>query len=303
MPDNYYSISNFIDFAIKHIWKATIIELVVILATIIWLLGLPDIYRSEVTIAPTEHAQGGGFSAGGLGGIASLAGLSLGEESVSQVTIATSVIQSRIFANSFIVKHEMAVPLVAAVEWDTEMEKLIIDPAKYDIEGSKWTRSVSPPRKQIPSDLELYEYYQNAIEIESKDNGLITISFEHISPILSAKWAGDIVDEINKVMREREVEKVSKNIQYLEEQAQKAQNVEIRASMYALIQDQYEKLMLAEANKEYIFYVIDPAIVPEMKDSPKRTFILVFVTLLVSFVVFCAYLIAFLFRPINNNKE
>lgn len=197
----------------------------------------------------------------------------------------------------------MEVPLVAAVEWDTELEKLIIDPEKYDVEGAKWIRNVSPPRKQIPSDLELYEYYQDAIEIESKENGLISISFEHVSPILSAKWAGDIVDEINKVMREREVEKVSKNIQYLEEQAQKAQNVEIRASMYSLIQEQYEKLMLAEANKEYIFYVIDPAIVPEMKDSPKRTFILVFVTLLISFILFCAYLLAFIFRPINIHKE
>ena len=49
---------------------------------------------------------------------------------------------------------------------------------------------------------------------------------------------------------------------------------------FELIQSQTETIMLAKVREEYLFKVIDPAIVPEQKYGPKRALICVLGTLL-----------------------
>ena len=47
---------------------------------------------------------------------------------------------------------------------------------------------------------------------------------------------------------------------------------------YELIQKQTEKIMLAEIREEYVFKIIDPAIIPEKKAEPRRSVICITIT-------------------------
>ncbi len=47
----------------------------------------------------------------------------------------------------------------------------------------------------------------------------------------------------------------------------------MQSTFYKLIEEQTKSLMLAEVQEEFVFRVIDPAVVPELKDSPKRALI------------------------------
>lgn len=65
----------------------------------------------------------------------------------------------------------------------------------------------------------------------------------------------------------------------------------MQSTFYKLIEEQTKSLMLAEVQDEFVFKVVDPAVVPEVKDSPKRALICIvfsFVGLLlgVLFVLF-----------------
>lgn len=294
-----YSLLSFFRYLIaKGIYGAGLTIVVTILC-IAWLFSIPNTYKSEVLLSPTEQSRGNnlGASAGQLGGLASLAGISLGNESISNTTLAISVLESRNFAQRFIASQSMSVPLVAAESWDAVNEQLTIDNEIYDQKQQVWVRKVNPPRNAKPSDYELYEYYRDVLDIRELESGLISISFEHISPVLAAKWTEAIIVDINMFMRDREILKVRNNIQYLTEQAETTSNAEVKSSIYNLIQEQYKDLMLAEVNEDFVFNIVDPAVVPELKESPKRALIFVILLVLWLLMVFCVYLTIFLFQP------
>jgi LPS O-antigen subunit length determinant protein (WzzB/FepE family) len=43
--------------------------------------------------------------------------------------------------------------------------------------------------------------------------------------------------------------------------------------LFSLIEEQTKTLMLANVRDEYVFSTVDPAVVPELKDKPKRSLI------------------------------
>ena len=49
---------------------------------------------------------------------------------------------------------------------------------------------------------------------------------------------------------------------------------------YQLIEEQTKTIMLANVRKDYVFKTIDPAIIPEEKDKPKRALIVILGTML-----------------------
>jgi len=61
------------------------------------------------------------------------------------------------------------------------------------------------------------------------------------------------------------------NIGYLEKQISKTALTGMRDVFYILVEDQIKKRMLAEVSSEYVFKFISPAMVPEIKFSPKRS--------------------------------
>ncbi|MCP9760854.1 LPS O-antigen length regulator, partial [Aquitalea sp. S1-19] len=79
-------------------------------------LNMPNIYQSKVLLAPAESESGGGLAAlaGQMGGLASLAGVSLGEGKAGKSDIAVEIGKSRQFVTRFIRSHQLEVPLMAA---------------------------------------------------------------------------------------------------------------------------------------------------------------------------------------------
>jgi uncharacterized protein involved in exopolysaccharide biosynthesis len=63
----------------------------------------------------------------------------------------------------------------------------------------------------------------------------------------------------------------SRNVAYLNKQISQTSSVEIQKALYNLIESETKTLMLANARAEYAFRVVDPAVVPEVRNSPKRT--------------------------------
>ena len=69
---------------------------------------------------------------------------------------------------------------------------------------------------------------------------------------------------------------------------------------YQLIENETRTVMLANAQQEYVFNTIDPAVVPQEKSEPKRALIAIMATLLGGiFGVFAVFVSAF----IRNAKQ
>lgn len=271
-----------------NLWKGKFIILVVTVlfgvASIIYALSLPNIYKADTLLAPAETSSSGGLSkiAGQLGGLATLAGVSLGGSESSQTDLAIQVLTSRKFINNFISSHGLLVPLMAVKGWDMEKNTLILDNEVYDSESSTWIRQPDGMRGPIPTAQEAYEIFiKDIIKVsENKDSGLYTISISHNSPFIAQQWLLWLIDDLNNVMRERTIAETSKNLEYLNLQLEKTSVADMQSTFYKLIEEQTKSLMLAEVQEEFVFKMIDPPVIPEVKAEPKRALICILGTLL-----------------------
>ncbi|WP_462056693.1 Wzz/FepE/Etk N-terminal domain-containing protein [Vibrio parahaemolyticus] len=288
----------------KALWKG---KWIIVVATFIFAIGsvlyslsLPDIYKSDALLAPAESSSGGGLSkmAGQLGGLAALAGVNLGGGETSQTDLAVQVMKSRQFVEAFINKHDLLVPLMAAKGWDLANNKLILNEELYNQTTGDWLREAKDLRGVEPTEQEAYEVFIKDIltVIQDKDTGLYTVSVKYYSPFIARQWVDWLIEDINKVMRERTIAETSQNLEYLNTQLRKTAVADMQSTFYKLIEEQTKSLMLAEVQEEFIFKIVDPAIAPETKESPRRALICVLGTLLGGMFGVVIVLIRFAFK-------
>ncbi|HIH0943456.1 TPA: Wzz/FepE/Etk N-terminal domain-containing protein [Vibrio cholerae] len=281
-------------------WIIIAVTFVFAVGSVLFALSQPNIYKADTLLAPAESSGSGGLAkmAGQLGGLATLAGVNLGSGESSQTELAAQVMKSRQFIQHFIEKYELLVPLMAGKEWDLSSNQLIINNELYDEQTQTWLREPQGLRGAKPTAQEAHEMFvKNILTVASdKTSGLYTVSVSHYSPYIAKQWATWLVAEINQVMRERTIAETTQNLNYLQEQLQKTSVADMQATFYKLIEEQTKSLMLAQVQDEFVFKVVDPAVVPELKDKPKRALICVLGTLLGGMFGVAIVLVRFAFR-------
>ncbi|ELA8064169.1 Wzz/FepE/Etk N-terminal domain-containing protein [Vibrio parahaemolyticus] len=272
----------------KALWKG---KWIIIAATFIFAIGsvlyalsLPNIYKADALLAPAESSTGGGLSkmAGQFGGLAALAGVNLGSGETSQTDLAVQVMKSRQFVEMFVNKHDLLVDLMAANGWSLKDNKLSIDENVYNPITKEWLRDAKGLRSAKPTSQEVYEVFNKEILSvnQDKESGLYTLSVKYYSPYIAKNLVNWLIEDINKVMRERTIAEASQNLAYLNTQLQKTSVADMQSTFYKLIEEQTKSLMLAEVQEQFVFKVVDPAVIPELKNGPNRALICVFGTIL-----------------------
>nr|WP_254618331.1 Wzz/FepE/Etk N-terminal domain-containing protein [Vibrio metschnikovii] len=283
----------------KGKWIIIATTFIFAVGAVLYALSQPNIYKADALLAPAESGAGGGLArmAGQLGGLAAIAGVNLGGGETSQTELAAQVMQSRQFLEYFIDKYDLWLPLMAIKAWDAESNQLVIDHDLYDVQTQTWLREPKGLRGAEPTAQEAIEAFKDIFSVNSsRDSGLYTVSITHLSPYIAQQWVSLLVDEINQVMRERTIAETTKNLAYLQEQLQRTSIAAMQATFYSLIEEQTKSLMLAEVQEEFVFKVVDPAVVPELKDGPKRALICVLGTLLGGMLGVAMVLVRFAFR-------
>ena len=251
------------------------------LISIIYALMLPNIYQSQAVMMPMEANQGMSGMLGQYSGMASLAGISLPSESGSKAQEAIARIESfEFFSNSFL-PHIKLENLMAVKKWNQASNTLTYDASAFNSESGQWVRKVKPPTSTIPSSQKAYKQYQAIMSVsEDKKTSFVTLSVEHKSPVIAQQWVEIMMDQIDQVMRDQDRQTALQSIAYLNSLAPTVNYEEISKALASLQQEQMKRLMMVEANENYIFKVLDSPIVPEMKVKPKRSLIVILGTML-----------------------
>lgn len=240
---------------------------------VFYALSLPNIYKSEVTLAPASES-GGLNIPGQLGGLAALAGVNLGGKGGDKTALALEILKSREFLGRFIEENDLYVPIMAAKGWDMAGDELIIDAEIYNADSKEWVREVEAPFKAKPSVQEVIEFFKKSYSVnQDKMTGMVRVSVEHFSPILAKKLADQLVVAINEDMRKRDLNEAEKSVEYLNRQITQTNISDVRTMLFSLIEEQTKTVMLANVRHEYVFKIIDPAVVSERKSKPSRALI------------------------------
>ena len=248
-------------------------------------LMMPNIYRAEALLAPVgdeESKDGLSSVLGGLGGIASLAGVSVGGGSVDQ---HIAVLKSREFIWGF-VKDEQLMPILFEDDWDAETKQWLAEheedqPSLWDA----WRLLIDDGVLNVSVD---------------KDSGLVHLSIDWKDPELAASWVSKLIVRINSYLREEAIQQSQKKLKYLNDELSKTQIAENRQALFELISTEQKQAMLANTQQDFAFRVIDPAVVPDKKIKPKRAIIVI----LSAFVAgFLAVVFVFIQEGLRKRKE
>lgn len=232
---------------VRLLWSYRILLIVAVAvcvaAAVVMALTTTPIYRAEASVVEVRDNQLGamGGLASQLGGLASIAGLgNLATQDDGRNSIA--VLKSRQLAEQFVTRHKL-MPVM-------------------------FRNSQSPPTLWHAVE----RFRKSVLSIrEDKRTGITTVAIDWPDAATATVWANGFVALANEVIRARALADSTSNIKYLNEQIARTNVVEMQKVMYNLIETETKTLMLANARLEYAFKVVDAAVKPELRISPKRT--------------------------------
>jgi len=247
------------------------------IVSVIYSLSLPNIYRAESLLVPVQNENAGSFGniSGQIGGLANIAGINLSQDNIDKSTLAIEILKSRKFITSFVEKHDILVNLMAAKDWNQKDNKIIIDESIYNSANDTWVREEKYPFPSKPTSWEYVKYFNEEIlDIKRDENiGTVTLAVNHYSPEIAASWNRLLINEINEVMREKDILEAEMSINFLVDELERVELTSTSQVFYELMEKQVQTKMLAKVRPEYVFKIIDPAIAPKEKYKPSRAII------------------------------
>jgi len=245
------------------------ISIFIIFLSVMYAFFATPLYRAQVTMVSANENANKGINAvlGRFGGIASLAGVNFGalDQNVEE-TLA--ILMSRAFLGKFILQNNL-LPVLFDKLWDVENNKWLVD-----------------DDEDIPSLWDAYKLVTKRIlkiDMDSK-TGIVVLTLDWKDPEQAALWANMLIAELNNYVRGKAILESEKRIKYLNDQITKTNIVEIRQAIYGLIEAQNKTSMVANTREEYAFKIIDQAVVPEQRESPKRLKVIILGIILSFFV-------------------
>lgn len=250
-----------------------------LLVSLVAVSNMPNVYRAEALLVPAVAEENAGMRGivGQIGGLANLAGVSIGSDGIDKTELSLEVLKSRVFIIGFVDRRELVVPLLAGKGWDDKSQKWLIDENKYDSKNGKWLVDFLPENSAQPSQLVVYDKFKSVLSVtQDKKSKLIYVGVELASPVAAKQWVDWLVEDLNVQIKQRDIENARKSIGYLQDQIAKTPVKEMQQIFYQLIEDQTKQMMLAELRDEYVLKTVDPAVMPEDKIRPKRLVICFF---------------------------
>ena len=308
-PEQLYATNNDDEIDLRELWnviwqgKWIIIATTTVfaIAAVIYALSLPNIYKSTATLIPTtgEEQSGTAALAARFGGLASMAGVSLGGSGIDKTKIAIETLKSREFLSEFIKKHELKPDILAAKSWDVSNNRIVYDDEVYNDETKVWAWKTKSQWKKEPqpSDQEAITELLEVVSFNFDDkSSMVNISASHLSPFVAQQWVQWLITDINQHMRKQDIAEANKSIGYLTEKLEETSLAEMQKIFYELIEAQTKTKMLAEIRDQYVLKVIDVPTVPELKDKPRRAIICLLAMLL-------GGMMGVMFVALNKNRR
>lgn len=215
---------------------------------------LPKVYRAEILVQPVSADSGSplrsllGQYGGALAEVAGGGGAGRGLlGAVNPTAAVVALLKSRLFIEAFITDNNL-LPVLFHKRWDQEHGRWRLKPGQ------------NPPTIQ-----DAYGMFTKTVMHveEDKEKGLITINIEWTDASLAADWANALVQRLNEGARRRALANSDRSIDYLNKELERTQTVEIRNSIYSVLEQQINNRMLANTRPDFAFSVIDPAQAPE----------------------------------------
>jgi uncharacterized protein involved in exopolysaccharide biosynthesis len=279
---------------------ATVMVIVVVF-TFIYVLKLPNVYKSEATLIPTEQSSS---PLGGLGGLAAMAGVSIGGGGSMTPDVAFNTLLSDYeFMKRFVIKNKI-------VEYynDTNRDEKFVFAfgfrGVYDLFRSSPSKEDAQDREdQIFDTVKIVK--SNFSISSDKKTALIKVTYSDSDRAFTPIVINAFLKDASDYLVQNNLRIIDNKLTYFSKEMKNAESVELRKSLSSMIsQILQEKVMM----KSKVYYQCDVLTQPSVsyvkdKTKPKRGLILV-VAFITSMIlgVFLVFFLEFIRQEEPSSK-
>ncbi len=275
-----------------------IITTVVVIFTLVYALKLPNVYKSQTVLIPTESKAGG---LGGLGGLAAMAGISIGGGGSMTPDVAfNSLLDNYDFMKKFVVRNKFDVYYEDA-DRDKNYVFALGFRGVYDLFKSS-------PNEDKEKDLEKEDFLiiknikKNMSISADKKSGLITVSYSDsdrkFSPIIVKAFLHDASEYLVK----NNLQIINRKLGYFEKELNKAESFELRQSISGMVSSILKEKVMMKSKKYYQCDVLTAATPAYIRDKSKPKRALILIVSFITSIILGVFLVFFL-EFIKGSKE
>jgi len=276
------------------------ITLLIVTVTFFYVLKLPNSYSSSALLIPTEQDKGSAL--GGLGGLAAMAGVSLGGSSSMTPDVAfESLLNNYDFMREFVEKNKI-LEHYSRENADENYVFALGYRGIYDLFRSE-SEAIEDREAAL---FDLIKTIKTNFSISpDKKSGLITISYSDHDRSFAPKMVNMFLEDASEHLVKNNLNNVNKKLHYFEKEMAHAQGFEMRQSLSGIISKIVQEKVMMQSKQYYQSDLLTPPQEAYIKDKtkPKRGLILVvsFVTSII-LGIFVVFFISFL-RQNRDEKE
>lgn len=212
-------------------------------------------YTATLSVIPVEAAGGSGLSSqiGSLGGLASLAGVSLPVGAGnSSFQLYVESMQSRAVADE-LARDEHLMSVVFAREWDSgsrtwrppsglrTVKDFLLGLVGAD--GFRW---------HAPDGARLQEYLDDHLSVvQNAKKQVVTVTFSHRNPAFAARFLATLHSVVDDRVRQRTLARTSESIAYLTAKLATVTNIEHQKAIAQALSEQEKLRMMASSSAPF----------------------------------------------------
>ncbi len=279
-----------------------LITTLVVSLTFIYVLSLPNSYKSQAVLIPTSDNSRP--SLGGLGGLAAMAGVSLGGGSMTPDIAFNSLLNNYGFMKKFVEENHID-EYYNREDEDKSYVFAFGFRGLYDLfHTAKKEKKVLNRENEVYS---LVKKLQGKFSIQAdKKSGLISISFTDYDREYTPKMINMFLKDASQYLVDNGLKNIDSRLNYFEKEMARVEAFELRKNLSQMIsQIVQEKVMMK--SKQY--YQCDLLTAPQApyikaKTKPKRGLMLV-VSFVISIIlgIFVVFFLEFLKKDDENKQK
>lgn len=249
-----------------------IITTVVLALTLVYVLKLPNVYKSDTVLIPTESKSGG---LGGLGGLAAIAGINVGGGGSMTPDVAfNSLLNNYAFMKNFVIKNKFDVYYT-----NVDRDKNYVFALGFRGIYNLFKASSEDKAKNLDAEVfPIVQKIKGNMSIGSdKKSGLITVSYNdsdrNFPPLVIKAFLHDASEYLVK----NNLHIINRKLGYFEKELSKAESFELRQSISGMVSSILKEKVMMQSKKYYqcdVLTAATPAYIKN-KSKPKRGLILV----------------------------
>ncbi|SFV55268.1 Lipopolysaccharide biosynthesis [hydrothermal vent metagenome] len=272
----------------KHKLFIAVFTFIITSLAIVYALSKPNEYKVYTLLAPQEASKG--MNLGGLGALASMAGVNVGGggSGITPDIAFTTLLNDYAFMKNFILKNQLDKKLS-----DATMEQEYVFALGYNGIYRLFHSKAKNDNKD-----QTYNYYKQlkgALQVSTdKKTSLITVSYTAPSRKFAKEVLEDFLRDATQELVGRNLRDINAKVEKYKQELQKTNNLELKSELAKLISSLIKQKVYINASKYYKVKVVTDPYIPDVKDKAKPKRALIVIVAFITSIIIGIFLVFFL---------